>query len=78
MNCPFLMQDARQFTDYKSSNYVYEVLKNKYNIPDYAMRNFLQNNGDILSAQFRKDAEMTMACSNPVYIMPQGFLANEV
>jgi hypothetical protein len=42
------------------------------------MRNFLQNNGDMLSAQFRKDAEMTMACSNPVYIMPQGFLASEI
>lgn len=73
MNCPYLMQDGRQFTDYKSSNYSYEVLRKRYNVPENEMRNFLINNGDKISDSMQTEAIMSMACPEPQGVVPNYF-----
>ena len=66
--CPLLMQDGRQFTNYRSSNWLYNDLKIRNGIRDNQMKLFLQNNGNTLAAQMRYDATRSMYCPNTNYI----------
>jgi hypothetical protein len=45
MNCPYLMNDGRHITNYKSNKYINSELKYHYNINNNNYRTFLKNNG---------------------------------
>ncbi len=45
MNCPYLMNDGRHITDYRSNKYINLEIKKNYNINNYNYRTFLKNNG---------------------------------
>lgn len=51
MECPYLMNDGRQFTDYLSSKYRNTIISQKNNIPQNSYNTFLQNHG----LQYQKD-----------------------
>ena len=63
-NCPPRMDDARHFTDYRSSDYVNNLIRMSYGIVgSYEYRQYLINNADKLMQMNRDYAYEKNGCS---------------
>ena len=72
-NCPARMDDARHFCDYRSSDFVNDLIKADNNISNSLQyRMFLQQNGNALMDRNRQIA-CKLNCCGPCGITKEGF-----
>ena len=64
LNCPAKMDDGRQFTDYRPSCFLNNLLRMKYNTPDsYSYRQFLIHNANQVRQEMNSYFDEMMDCT---------------
>ncbi len=66
IGCPALMNDGRNFTDYRQSSYVDDMIRYSNNIPSsYEYRQFLIHNGNNIMKVNDMYLQKKLGCENP-------------